>query len=71
MAQNLLKKAIFIGVIVLVCLWGIVGIPTSWQAVRETVQRRIHLGLDLRGGTHLVLQVMVNDAVNAEADQVM
>ena len=27
----------------------------------------IHLGLDLKGGTHLVLQVQVNDAVNVDA----
>src|SRR5690348_2512630 len=30
---------------------------------------RIHLGLDLKGGTHLILQVQVNDAVNADSDQ--
>jgi preprotein translocase subunit SecD len=29
---------------------------------------RIHLGLDLRGGTHLILQVQVNDAVNIDSD---
>ncbi len=29
---------------------------------------RIHLGLDLKGGTHLILQVQVNDAVNADSD---
>ena len=28
---------------------------------------RIHLGLDLRGGTHLILQVQVNDAVNVDS----
>src|SRR4029077_13314750 len=30
---------------------------------------RIHLGLDLKGGTHLILQVQVNDAVKADADR--
>ena len=29
---------------------------------------RIHLGLDLRGGTHLILQVQVNDAVKVDSD---
>jgi preprotein translocase subunit SecD len=29
---------------------------------------RIHLGLDLRGGAHLILQVVVSEAVNAETD---
>ena len=31
-------------------------------------QQRIHLGLDLKGGTHLILQVQVNDAVNVDSD---
>ena len=30
---------------------------------------KIHLGLDLKGGMHLVLQVVTDDAVNNEADQ--
>ena len=30
--------------------------------------KNIHLGLDLRGGTHLILQVQVNDAVNVDSD---
>ena len=30
-----------------------------------------NVGLDLKGGTHLILQVMVNDAVNADSDQVI
>jgi preprotein translocase subunit SecD len=32
------------------------------------MQDRIHLGLDLKGGTHLILQVQVNDAVNVDSD---
>jgi preprotein translocase subunit SecD len=31
--------------------------------------KKIKLGLDLKGGIHLVLQVMTQDAVNAETDQ--
>jgi preprotein translocase subunit SecD len=38
----------------------------GWKAA---LQSNIHLGLDLRGGTHLILQVQVNDAVNAESDR--
>ena len=69
MSRNLLKKAIGIAALIVACVYGIAGLPTSGKTLRENVQRRIHLGLDLQGGTHLVLQVMVNDAVNAEADQ--
>ena len=35
------------------------------------LQEHIHLGLDLKGGTHLILQVQVNDAVNVETDNVV
>jgi preprotein translocase subunit SecD len=32
-------------------------------------QKKINLGLDLKGGIHLVLQVMTDDALNTEANQ--
>jgi preprotein translocase subunit SecD len=32
-------------------------------------KKKIKLGLDLKGGIHLVLQVMTEDAINAETDQ--
>ena len=72
MSKNVLKKTIFIIAIVVVCLWGLIGgwpPPTSLRAIRQNIEQGIHLGLDLRGGTHLVLQVMVNDAINSESDQ--
>ncbi|MGE0406812.1 MAG: protein translocase subunit SecD, partial [Candidatus Korobacteraceae bacterium] len=39
------------------------------SAVADAMRSRINLGLDLRGGTHLILQVQVNDAINAETDR--
>ena len=33
--------------------------------------QRMRLGLDLKGGTHLILQVQVQDAMKAEADQLI
>jgi preprotein translocase subunit SecD len=69
MFSSLLKKGLFILAVVLLSVYGIVGLPTSSSALRQNIAERIPLGLDLRGGTHLVLQVMVNDAINAEADQ--
>jgi preprotein translocase subunit SecD len=33
--------------------------------------KKIHLGLDLKGGIHLVLQVNTQDALRAEIDDVM
>jgi len=64
-------KVILIVVTLLVFLFGIFGVPKSFsgQGLVEAVQDRIHLGLDLKGGTHLILQVVVNDAVNADTDR--
>ena len=39
------------------------------QGLLASLQKRIHLGLDLKGGTHLILQVQVNDAINADTDR--
>ena len=41
------------------------GFPPSVAKMKE----KVHLGLDLRGGTHLVLQVVTDDAIRAETDQ--
>jgi preprotein translocase subunit SecD len=64
-------KAAVIIVTVLLCIYGIVGLPTSQTALNANLQDNIRLGLDLKGGSHLILQVQVQDAVKAEADQVM
>src|SRR3954464_9589424 len=73
MQKNLLVKTIFIIAVLLVFAYGIFGIPKSLspQGLKEAMLQRVHLGLDLRGGTHLILQVMVNDAINAETDRLM
>ncbi len=70
MQKNLAVKAVFIIAVMLVFLFGIFGIPKNFSGpgLAGAVQERIHLGLDLKGGTHLILQVMVNDAVNADSD---
>jgi preprotein translocase subunit SecD len=39
--------------------------------LKASVAHNIHLGLDLQGGTHLVLQVQVQDAAKTTADQVI
>jgi preprotein translocase subunit SecD len=69
MTKNLLYKTIAIIAILLVFVFGIFGIPGSFsgQGLLTAMTNRIHLGLDLRGGTHLILQVQVNDAVSVDA----
>lgn len=69
MKTNLTYKTIFIVAVVLACIIGVIGFPTSIAKARETAAQRIHLGLDLKGGTHLILQVHVEEAVGVETDQ--
>ena len=70
MNKNLGWKVIIIAATLLFFLFGIIGIPEKWSGtgLLEAMQNRIHLGLDLKGGTHLILQVQVNDAVNVDSD---
>ncbi len=70
MDKNLLWKLLLIVAILLVFLFGIFGLPKSFsgQGLVSAVTDHIHLGLDLRGGTHLILQVQVNDAVSVDSD---
>src|SRR5512146_2757116 len=81
MNKNLLWKTVFIVAVLLVFAAGILlGAPADWgknwsvltgQGVKAAMQNNIHLGLDLKGGTHLILQVQVNDAIKADSQQVV
>ena len=68
MNRNLRIKAVIIIAVILICLYGVIGIPTSKAQLIENWHKNIHLGLDLRGGSQLVMQVQVQDAFKAEAD---
>jgi len=69
MEKRIRNRAIVIAVVVVVCVLGIIGLPRNFQQLKSNIRDRIRLGLDLSGGTHLVLQVHVEDAVNIAADQ--
>src|SRR6516164_4693826 len=71
MIKNITAKVILIIAVLIVFLFGIFGIPKSFTpaGLLAALQSRIHLGLDLKGGTHLILQVQVNDAINADSDR--
>jgi preprotein translocase subunit SecD len=71
MELKIKNRMIFIGVVIVACILGIIGFPKNFQELKDNVRSRIHLGLDLKGGTYLVLQVHVEDAVNITADQAM
>ncbi|HXR39750.1 MAG TPA: protein translocase subunit SecD [Terracidiphilus sp.] len=70
MNKNLNKKMALIIAFLAVCIYGIIGVPSgfSGKALQDSITKRIHLGLDLRGGAHLILQVVVAEAVSAETD---
>jgi len=69
MQKNLLLKTGIIVAILLIFVYGMLGPKLlSGAGFKAALLDRIHLGLDLKGGTHLILQVMVNDAVGAQSD---
>jgi preprotein translocase subunit SecD len=67
MKSDLRFKFVFIVAVILVCVYGVIGLPTSKDQLIANWHNRIHLGLDLRGGTYLVVQVQQQDAFNAKA----
>jgi preprotein translocase subunit SecD len=67
MKRNLQVKFIIIVAAILICLYGIIGIPKNKAELVENWHKNIRLGLDLRGGSHLVVQVQEQDAFNADA----
>lgn len=76
MTKGLGWKVILIVAVVLLFAYGIFGIPSgvSGGALADGLlsggmfRNGIHLGLDLKGGTNLILQVQVNDAINVDSD---
>jgi preprotein translocase subunit SecD len=71
MKKNLNTRTIVIVATILICIVGIIGVPKSVADLKKNFRERIRLGLDLRGGSHLVLQVKVHEAVMADANQTM
>ncbi len=67
MGKSLAGKTAFIIGVLLVFCYGIVGIPKG--GLKQSITNRIHLGLDLKGGTHLVLQVHVDEAIASSVDR--
>src|SRR5947207_1591906 len=67
--RNLLQRAIIIAVVTLVGLYIVIGphgrrphvADFKWSGIKANLANNIHLGLDLKGGSHLVMRVKVEE----------
>src|ERR1035438_6242244 len=71
MNNNIKIRVLIILAVMLVCVYFIIGIPKSKADIVKNWNDNIHLGLDLRGGSQLVLRVNLQDAFKATADAVI
>jgi preprotein translocase subunit SecD len=74
MNPNLKWKVVFIVFVILFSIYLLIGLPafpTSVAQIKDNFSRQIKLGLDLQGGTHLILQVQVQEAIAQETDQMV
>jgi len=72
MNSQLKWKFVLIAAAILLCIYGVIGLPafpTSGAQIKQNLADRIKLGLDLKGGSHLVLQVQVEEAIGQRCDQ--
>jgi preprotein translocase subunit SecD len=63
-------KWLLIILLVAGCVIGITDFKVD-RRVGGQLEQNIRLGLDLRGGSHMVLQIQVQDAFRSEADLVI
>ncbi len=68
MSKNLRYKALIILAVILGCVYLIAGLPKSKDELMANLRNNIKLGLDLKGGSHLICQIQVQDAFKAEAN---
>jgi preprotein translocase subunit SecD len=66
--RNLLRRIIIILIVTLVAIYIVIGPrrkPTgqdfTWAGIKKNLSENINLGLDLRGGSHLVMQVQTDE----------
>jgi preprotein translocase subunit SecD len=62
-------KILVILAVMLISIYFIIGIPRSRSEVERNLRSNIRLGADLRGGSQLTMQVHLQDAFNAEAQE--
>ena len=68
--KNLLQRTIIIVLVTLIGIYVVIG-PRhrpaahdfTWSGIKDTLRTNVHLGLDLKGGSHLVMRVMTDDVL--------
>lgn len=73
--RNLLVRFIIIAVITVLAIYAVFGprrVPTAedftWNGIKNNIASNIHLGLDLRGGTQLVMRVQTEKYLSKLAE---
>ncbi len=68
--KNLLQRTIIIAIVTLLGFYVVIGPrrrPSlhdfTWSGIKATLAANIHLGLDLKGGTHLVMRVKTDEVL--------
>src|SRR5436853_1889643 len=67
--RNLLQRSIIIGIVTVIGVYIVIGPhgrrphfkDFTWSGIKATLAQNISLGLDLKGGSHLVMRVKVED----------
>src|SRR5499425_3836570 len=66
--KNLLQRVIIIAIVTISGLYIVIGPrhkPSrkdfTWSGIKATLASNIHLGLDLKGGSHLVMRVKTEE----------
>src|SRR5580765_4675238 len=67
--RNLLQRAIIIAIVTVVGLYIVIGphgrrprfADLKWSGIKANLKDNIRLGLDLKGGSHLVMRVKVEE----------
>src|SRR5947209_20364698 len=67
--RNLLQRAIIIGIVTVVGFYIVIGPhgrrphfnDLKWSGIKANLAKNINLGLDLKGGSHLVMRVKVEE----------
>src|SRR6266516_7584198 len=68
--KNLLQRTVIIAFVTLAGIYIVIG-PRhrpalhdfTWSGIKATLASNIHLGLDLKGGSHLVMRVKTDEVL--------